>query len=215
MHRHRALHFVVKNALENLSDEWSIIIFHGTHNIVFVNKIIIALSQYSHRLSTIQLNVSNLTCSEYSQLLVSNEFYANIPTEIFLIFQTDSIIFSANKDKINKFLKYDYVGAPCRGGPVMNGGLSLRRKSKMLEIISSKPYQGEPEDVYFCNNTYLYRPCVEEANEFSVEYRFNEASFGSHKGYRFHPKLCKWYPELAILRDLQPGVTQKRFNKLF
>jgi hypothetical protein len=206
---HPALHFVVQNALENLSDEWSIIIFHGKDNIDFVNKIITKMPQYSNRVSMINLNVSNLTRDEYSQLLVSSSFYENIPTEIFLIFQTDSIIFSENKDKINKFLKYDYVGAPVNRTPVMNGGLSLRRKSKMLQIISSKTYRGQAEDIYFSYNTNINKPTVEDAAEFSVEHRFHNASFGSHKGYRFHPRLCELYPQLAILRDLQLPANTK------
>jgi hypothetical protein len=36
----------------------------------------------------------------------------------------------------------------------------LRKKSKMLHIINSRPYRGEPEDVYFCSNP-LYKPTVE------------------------------------------------------
>ena len=62
-----------------------------------------------------------------------------IKTEMFLIFQTDTLIL--NKEKIYDFMNYDYVGAPFnrnfnwrRNYPltdfydVGNGGLSLRRK---------------------------------------------------------------------------------------
>ena len=201
--KHRALQFVVQNALENISNEWSVIIFHGSDNIDYTNDIITSLSQYSCRLSKIMLNVSNLTPHEYSKLLASKDFYAHIPTEMFLIFQTDSLIFSTNKDKIYKFMDYDYVGSPCWGGNVQNGGLSLRRKSKMLQIIESKPYKGEAEDIYFSYQTDAKKPTEIEAREFGVEHQFHPAPFGCHQGYRFHSQLCDIYPDLAILRDLQ------------
>lgn len=62
--------------------------------------------------------------------------YENIPTETFLIFQTDTLINPKYKDLIYEFIDYDYVGAPwISNGDVGNGGLSLRKKSKMIEII--------------------------------------------------------------------------------
>ena len=59
---------------------------------------------------------------------------------------------SKSSNKIEDFLKYDYVGAPWIHLPNMNGGnggFSLRKKSKMLEIISKNKYNNENEDVYF------------------------------------------------------------------
>jgi len=201
--RHPALQFVLKNALENLSDEWGIIVFHGLKNIKFVKDILKTLKQYSNRISLVKLHVSNLTKPKYSKLLVSRDFYKHIPTEIFLIFQTDSIIFCTNKHKINQFLHYDYVGAPWKDG-VGNGGLSLRRKSKMLSIIDSFPYNKEPEDLFFaCRDPTVYTPSIEKAKEFSVEHLYHPASFGSHQAWIFHPKLMATYPELKILMDLQ------------
>ena len=50
-----------------------------------------------------------------------------------------------NKDIINDFIGFDYVGAPLKCGLVGNGGLSLRRKSKMLEIIDQNSKQNTIE----------------------------------------------------------------------
>jgi len=201
--KHRAMQFVIQNALDNLSDEWAVIIFHGTDNIDHTDTVIASLPQYKHRISKVMLNVSNLTRDEYSRLLVSSDFYKHIPTEMFLVFQTDSLIFRANKDIINKFMHYDYVGSPCWGGVVQNGGFSLRRKSIMLRIIDSKHYNGEAEDIYFSYKTIANKPSENEAREFGVEHQFHPSSFGSHQAYKFHPQLCDIYPDLAILRDLQ------------
>ena len=62
----------------------------------------------------------------HEQRLTSKEFYHNFPTEIFLIFQTDSVICNENKDLLDDFMKYDYVGAQWKDA-VGIGGFSLKK----------------------------------------------------------------------------------------
>ena len=88
------------------------------------------------RIKLINLGIDNLTLNDYNNLLKSSKFYNFIPTETFMIFQTDSMILPKYKHYINYFLNYDYVGAPWNNKLVGNGGLSIRKKSKMLEIIN-------------------------------------------------------------------------------
>jgi hypothetical protein len=38
--KHRALEFVLNNFLENLNDDWNIIIYHGNNNIEYLQNII-------------------------------------------------------------------------------------------------------------------------------------------------------------------------------
>ena len=204
--KHKALQFVVTNFLENLSDDWNIMIFHGTTNEQYVNDILQTLS--SNRITTIKLPYANIPVKQYSLLLTSAAFYEAIPTEVILIFQTDTLIFSKNKHKINDFLQYDYVGAPWPPGytpigEVGNGGLSLRKKSKMLHIINTVPYRDEPEDNYFSRQK-LYTPTGYEARNFSVEMVFHATSFGCHKPFNrsYGDALIKLYPELLELHKL-------------
>lgn len=184
---HKALEFVLQNFMENLSDNWDFIIFHGNLNKNYIINILnsnFLLKENINRIKLINLNIDNLTIKDYNDLLVSKDLYKNIPTEIFLIFQTDSIICKNNKDLIDNYLKYDYSGAPWRDKTVGNGGLSLRRKSKMLEIIDNCPYTNQPEDVYFgkaCPEIFRNIPDFENAKEFSVETVYNDKSFGVHK----------------------------------
>lgn len=205
--RHAALEFVLKNFFENLSDEWNIIVFHGIENVEYVANIANKIEKSKKRITLHNLGIRNLTIPEYNRLFASRSFYNNIPTETFLVFQTDTMIFSKNKEALHHFFKYDYVGAPwpsaIHGTRVGNGGLSLRKKSMMLHIIDSRPYRGEPEDVYFCSNP-LYMPTVEEAMRFSVEQIFYPASFGCHKpwGREWGTSLIMIYPELAQLYRL-------------
>ena len=211
---HKALEFVLENFLENLSDNWDFIIFHGNNNISYINNILdTKLYKYKDRIKLINLNVDNLSIRNYNNLLVSPEFYKSIPTEVFLIFQTDSMICKDSKDLINKFIKYDYTGAPLKCKLVGNGVLSLRRKSKMLEILEKCEYKNEPEDVYFskaCDGISVNKPDYEESKEFSVEAIYHPNSFGVHKPWLHLKKnelkdknnYCKGVYELTKLNKI-------------
>ena len=191
--KHKALQYVLNNFLSNLSNDWSFIVFHGNNNLEFINNIITKkLSIHKHRITLINLNVDNLTIDGYNKLFkYDKDFYNHIPTETFLVFQTDAIIFEKYKHLINNFLHYDYVGAPWnhvidgkdKNECVGNGGLSLRQKSKMIEIMEKQGKNEYPEDVYFsCYDSVLMnKPKLDDALLFSVEEIFNEMSFGCHR----------------------------------
>ena len=126
--KHKGLHHVLENFMNNLSEEWSFVIFHGLINLDFIKKIIKEhLIKHSHRIKLVELNFHNLTVNNYNNLLkYSNKFYSYIPTETFLIFQTDSIIIQKHKNLINDFLEYDYVGAPWNHSPFnLNGSPTI------------------------------------------------------------------------------------------
>lgn len=217
--KHKALCFVLQNILSNLSVDWNIILFHGLKNIEYVNNILSNNidPKQKNRISLENLNIENITRYEYSTLLKSIDFYDKIPTEIFLVFQTDSMIFERNKHLINDFLEYEYVGAPWQKtigwaaslNFVGNGGFSLRRKSKMIEIINNNPSGvTNPkylEDIFFVNNKSLNKPNYYKAMSFAFESVFCENAFACHAPWKFIPKdiLYTHYPELKQLRDLQ------------
>ena len=222
---HRALYFVLNNFLENLPTNWSIIIFHGNQNVDYVNNIVdTKLSQYKYRIRLVNLKVDNLTGYEYSDILKNKYIYDHIKTEYFIIFQTDTLILKENKHLINDFLQYDYVGAPWKiDNCVGNGGLSFRRKSKMLEIINQNSTQSTleihgnvfniseiHEDIFFsyCKNVNVYKPDFEKAKQFAVETLFCDTSFGVHKPWQFLESndwnfLKNKYQDIDILKDLQ------------
>ena len=102
----------------------------------------------------------------YSELLLSADFYRNFSNyEFMLIYQLDGFVFS---DRLKEFcrLGYDYIGAPIpytawhhMPSLVGNGGVSLRRISKIIkllinvnvnEIKGKIPCKYEvPEDAFF------------------------------------------------------------------
>ena len=181
---HPALSFVLNNFLKNLSNDWLIIIMHGTKNGKYIDSIISKdLQKYSNRIAKINLFIDNLNNKQYSELFLSEAFYKNIPTETFLVFQTDTMICKKNKDLINDFLHYDYVGAPWgQWGDVGNGGLSLRKKSVSLNCIKNHKWNGENEDVFFSYKI-KNKPDNKTARLFSIETFYTEKTFGLHNAW--------------------------------
>ena len=230
---HKALEFVLNNFMENLSDDWGFIVFHSNTNKTMVENIMKqSLAKHKDNTKLINLNVDSkdFTIKEYSTLFYHENFYKYIPTETFLIFQTDSMILKENKDKINDFMEYDYVGAPWPETvrllgkmQVGNGGLSLRKKSKMIELLKYKSigidnsqekafgkYIAEDQffNGYLVKNVNIYKPSFSRAKEFSVECVYNENPFGIHKIWAHLKKtelnkLKQKYPDINTLMNLQ------------
>ena len=117
--------------------------------------------------------------------MLSSEFWNAIPDEEILIFQYDSGIL---KKGIEKFFEWDYAGAcwnyPKFGG---NGGISIRKKSVMLECINPMRESGYigHEDGYFCD--IMHREGIgrmaprEVCMEFGTETIFTLGTYTWHK----------------------------------
>jgi len=200
---HKALELVLKNFTDNLDKNiWLFVIYCSEKNKNYVLNI---KNKLNIDIVIIPLFNNNITISQYSKLLVTKEFYEVIPTNHLLIFQTDSIIL--NKDIIYDFMKYDYVGAPWPDKNNGNGGLSLRKRTKMIDIINKKVYNNEAEDLYFCINTDCYKPDFENAKRFSVESVYCDNPFGIHKCWvcqsNNYKKIIEKYPIVEELRLLQ------------
>ena len=201
--RHRAFHYVLNNIKSNLSNDWNIIIFHGNLNADYVKDCI------DSRTTAVHLPYDNMLPHEYSCLLINPDIiYPSIPTETFLLFQTDSIIISKNKDFIYEFMQYDYVGAPWSGAECGNGGISLRKKSKMLEIIAKEDpaRRSLPEDVFFARaeRVHVHRPDGDVASKFSIEAYFGCGNpFACHKAWLYHYEWCKNHEEIMTVMSLQ------------
>lgn len=190
---HADLEVVIQNVMYFLNEsdsniKWGLTIFHGTDNQTFVEDI----TQKWDNVNLINLNVSNLGDNSYNDLLKTPTFWKKISTENLLIFQTDSLLLRFG---IDEFLKWDYVGAPWiryrEGSIVGNGGLSFRKKSKMVEI-SSHYYDNsiEMEDIFFCK--YLNREDVadyDSAKIFSVEDVYYKNPIGVHQPKIEYDKL--------------------------
>jgi hypothetical protein len=212
--KHRALAFVVQNALENLPLNWNIRIYHGTKNREFVEKLLeTELRQMASRISLEDLGVENVNFAAFQKLLTSRKFNEDIPTETFLVIHTDSMINPNYRHFLERFLEYDYVGAPWINGEVGNGGFSLRKRSKMLEVIAaSPPLESGHEDIFLsmCPKVRLHKPDFVKATQFSIETIPSPEFFGLHKVWAYNAKflvdLCMRCPGLSDLIALQDMV---------
>lgn len=218
--KHKALEFVLHNICNCLSSEWKVILFHGINNIEYSLTICEKLNNvYNNRIQLVNLNIENLNQNSYSKLFASkNIIYDFINTELFLVFQTDSMIIKRNSHLIYNYLHYDYVGSPWKitnyiptknCNFIGNGGFSLRRKSKMMEIIEKIPFNDIFEDLYFSTNydplVYVHKPEYSKACNFCVDEVFSELTFAFHRSWvhDHYNKTKDLYPEIELLEKLQ------------
>ncbi|RDL39734.1 uncharacterized protein BP5553_04074 [Venustampulla echinocandica] len=150
------------------------------------------------------------------------------PYEHILIFQADTIICSNSPQKVEDFLEYDFVGAPiddARGmGMGYNGGLSIRNRTKCLEITNSYDWQVERhgdgsqgnvdyEDQWFSKKMRelpkqldgrpgANLPPADIAMKFSVETMWYDKPLGYHQPNVWQndhmAEIHKWCPEYRM-----------------
>ena len=152
----------------------------------------------SHKLyPNINVKTINKTIDlrEYNRMCIE-DLHSYIDTEYCLLIQWDGFVIDANRWQ-DKFLEYDYVGAPWNvpkgaRNNIGNGGFSLRSK-KFLEVSSQLRYDPDncewlhpsqklalpiaPEDWYMCYSNYKHFsneninfPDTKTAYKFSVEH---------------------------------------------
>lgn len=123
---------------------------------------------------------SRLTVPMYSYMMMSHKLWDLVDEEHILVFQSDCVIVRTTP---TSYLKFDYVGAACktREGEefVINGGLSLRRKSAMKRAIDLMNAEHPdllklPEDEAFsavmrAHPDKFALPTREECNDFAIE----------------------------------------------
>lgn len=147
---------------------------------------------------------------EYSRFVVK-ELHKHFDTQFVLVIQHDGYVLDGNQWD-DRFMDYDYVGAPwleSDGFNVGNGGFSLRSKLLQEKIAGYYVREVHPEDVQICRT---YRPYLENrygiqyapieiAEKFAYELRQpNQLTFGFH-GY-FH---APYKPYVVIKRSAAMG----------
>lgn len=165
---------------------------------------------------------------DYSQLLLTYEFYDRFSNyEYMLIYQTDCWIF---KDDIDEFcdMGFDYIGAPILSVlsnwpsltklhmkyAIGNGGLSLRKISKMKSLMDRNNYvykqlsdkwaDVQYEDMFICeymtNYAYISFPELDVALKFSTEFlkpmQLGLIPMGVHRIFMLREAWSSVVPEL-------------------
>ena len=182
-------------------------------------------------------NIHFQSITEYSKLMLSEEFYSRfIEFEYLLLYQTDAYVF---RDDLQYYIEmgYDYYGAPVphyiwtdlwsiTGKKVMvgNGGFSLRKIRKCLDVIrkkneifektGTKDYFEKNEDVFWSYCTLdddidFSAPTPEIAMKFSIDIDLEnvlnglpcDLPFGCHRWNKCN-NLGMWRPYIEeIISD--------------
>ena len=149
---------------------------HWNHTIVcnHTNKELFQefVSKYNSNMQLIIIDREIYNVNDYNNLLLTESFWSQFTYDHILLYQEDSFVLH---NKIDKFLLYDYVGAPwpheqnINNMHVGNGGFSLRKVNTLIKCFHKitpelykknvnenvKKYMKEvslnnvPEDVYF------------------------------------------------------------------
>tara|TARA_Y100001973_G_C5198542_1_gene335968 strand:- start:1418 stop:2176 length:759 start_codon:yes stop_codon:yes gene_type:complete len=232
--KHKALPFVLNNVMSILPNDWGLQIFHGNNNLEYLNDLInndIILKNKDIFLN--ELEIDSITADDSSlEIMLKSEFWDKVVSETVLYFECDTILCSKSKHKVSEFEKFDYIGG-WWGQPfsesslnetydrVMNGGLSIRKKSWMIDIIDKNleiylKRGGNSCEDYFVSYSLVEKPLVKEVLSFSIDggYMyplFDEPPFGLHKPWgvkgkeysgMYYEKIRQVVEEVDILRRL-------------
>jgi len=237
--KYRSLEFVLNNVMSNLSTEWFLQIFHGRNNLEYIKDVINRnefLSSIKNRILFNNLNIDSITQEETNlDIMLTEDFWNNVMGDTVLYFESDSMICSNSEYKVEDFEHFDYIGGYWGNQVlplsdeytrVMNGGISIRKKQYMLDIIKNKldPYLkngGNPCEDYFVSEHITVKPTVEQVMNFSIDNGYisplnMKAPFALHKpwgaipakghgvGYNDIKKVCD---NVELLKSLQNEQT--------
>lgn len=157
--------------------------------------------------------------NDYNRLMLSREFYQRFAAfDFVLIYQLDCLVFA---DELEHWSaqKWDYIGAPwfrefvedkARGfWAVGNGGLSLRRTGKFLEVLNSRrhappgPTKVALPGVLQASFLKLKKLAYAAGYKSSVQYvtksySWNEDGFWSFEAKHFAPDFAVPTPQVAL-----------------
>jgi len=224
--------FIIRNAILKLGSKWSYTIVCGNKNYDDMKNI---ASQISNNIKIIKTNYDNLIPDEYNILLTSIDFWNLFTGNKILIYQEDSFIFKSN---IEEFIEWDFIGAPWPKNTndtpncVGNGGISLRTKQIMIDIInkisikntsineSTQIYMKQnnltncPEDVYFSLNMQKFN--IGRVADFDTAFKFSTESLNnpnSFAGHNFWISDSSWLKRIQKNLNLFNYTTNNNLNE--
>jgi hypothetical protein len=210
----------VINILQHIPIDWKVQIITLKEHWSFYNKSSLALYIQTNRIFFTSLKQSSNGLSSDKNIniiLTSASFWHQVQGDKVLLFQIDSVLCSNSLSSITEFLEYDFIGAPWYIGGCCNGGLSLRNRIKILQMLESGAVHYKSNDInedgWFTKNLPYFNgriAPVSIAKKFSVETIYHPRPFGIHKphistiGLENMKNLCNECPEArSIVRYCQ------------
>ena len=92
------LEFIIRNTIYKLGTLWSHTVICGNKNYDMINNM---CKKISNNIKIIKLDIFNMTQSDYSQYLMTKDFWNLLKGEKILIYQEDSMIFKNNIEELS------------------------------------------------------------------------------------------------------------------
>jgi hypothetical protein len=219
-----------------LGPEWPIVIFTGANNPTLLNTSIPfqrVLNEGRVQIRHLPPNTQFENHAAVSDLLTTPWFWEQLaPAGHVLLFQADSILCANSDTSVDDFLEYDFVGAPINvpaegndgHGEGFNGGLSLRNRTMILDIVKKNSWKTEKEEGKISmEGCVTKRPCLkfedqwfyhkmkevgarfaskEVAATFAVETVWYDRPLGYHQVERWNAgrmaQVAEWCPEYQM-----------------
>jgi len=167
------MEYSMRKLVHLLGDKWSHYYFCTENN---YNQVLSMCNKIHANINVIKLqDIGAITHNIYNNICLDVKFWRQVDAKKILVHQSDAEIIHGG---IDRFLKFDYVGAPWPEGQddnrkgVGNGGFSLRTRDVMLKCLErlppnelelnssttdfmnglkflGKPLDQPPEDVYY------------------------------------------------------------------
>ena len=182
---HDALPFVLNNVMSVLPEEYSLQIFHGTSNYEYVyDSVENDMMLLDKEVEFTNLNIDSISADDSSlEIMLTKDFWNKVVGENVLYFECDTMLCPNSEFKIEDFENFNYIGGYWgnelgmmnqKYNRVMNGGLSFRKRSFMLDIIENKLQSyldngGNPCEDYFVSEMVEDKPTYEEVLSFSID----------------------------------------------
>ena len=170
---HPNLWFILRN-IAYFGRGWAIYLFCSKQNYDYCAAILGKNLKNVHlKILYTELADSKVGVSDYNNTLKSKAFWEQIDSENLCIFQMDCYL---RKPIPEELLEYDYVAPPWIWNTKLPGGsgLSLRKRSVMIDICEKKPPNDEGEDVFValgvCEFGYNYLHSSESKKYFVESY---------------------------------------------
>lgn len=130
--------------------------------------------------------------TEYNKLLKMKEFWESLPEEHIITLETDCYFLKKLPESI---YQYDYVASvwPWLPKEPGGGGLSYRKKSKMIKICENQPIFEDafPQDAFASNGVKalgLKYPSYDESLNYFTECHYSQNAIGTHQWWTYCKK---------------------------
>jgi hypothetical protein len=216
----------VTNALQHIPHDWKVQIMTPNKHWSYYRNSSIGRFIKSKRVFLTPFKQSqngSMTNEDINIILTSASFWWEVQGDHVLFFQTDSVLCSNSLYEITHFLQYDFIGAPWYIGGCCNGGLSLRNRTKILQMLESGHvhyrFDKMHEDGWFTKFLPYFNgriAPISVAKQFAVETIYHPRPFAVHKphistmGSENMNRLCNECPELKTIDSYCLSATKVR-----